>query len=169
MSKYWLATTVTVVILLATLGEPVPASGKNEYKKQKLTIIGTVIAYERTPLQVIDLSFVPNIEVMYVRIERRLNGQEPSPYIRVVYEHGKDEPSLLKEVSNSKVQWRFTLKRDGRCDSSLGEIKAAKPQAKEGEELTLPRLKFTSETKGLTDDTKLPCYALKPGNYRAKK
>jgi hypothetical protein len=136
-------------------------------KKQSLEAIGSVVAYDQlVPLT--NITSAPQSQVLLVRIAKRLKGQEVGPYIKVVYKYGSDEASLPQEIFDGKSQWRFILKRDNGCDSSLGEMKATKPQTKEGE-VTLPRLKFTSGTEGLEDKASLPCYVLKPGNYRAQK
>jgi hypothetical protein len=137
-------------------------------ENKSLVVVGTVIAYDQL-LPLINITSAPQSQVLLVRIEKRIKGRESAVYVKVVYEYGGDEPSLPKGIFDGKSQWRFLLKRDGRCDSSLREMKAGKPQSKEGEEVTLPHLKFTDETEVLADDTNLPCYVLKPGNYRAQK
>lgn len=167
MTKSWIqAALITVVLIM--LADPVSlVHGTN--KESMLTIVGPIVAYERSVTRLAQLTFVPNTEVLIVRVDKLIKGQEQAPYLKVVYRYGTDEPSLAKEVFDGRSQWRFTLKRDRNCDSSVGQMKSVKTQTKEGEEVTLSGLKFTGETEGLTDDINLPCYVLKPGNYRAEK
>jgi hypothetical protein len=155
-----------VVLLIACINPTIGVSGLRR-EKQSLEIIGSVVAYDQlVPLT--NITSAPQSQVLLVRIAKRIKGQEVGPYIKVVYKYGVGEPSLPQEIFDGKSQWRFILKRDGSCDSSLEEMKATKPQTKEGE-VTLPRLKFTSGTEGLGDEASLPCYVLKPGNYRVQK
>ena len=133
-----------------------------------MVVIGTVIAYDQlVPLT--NITSAPQSQLLLVRIERRIKGRETARYIKVVYKYGVDEASLPETVFDGKSRWRFILKRDRSCDSSVGQMKAAKHETKERDEVMLPHLKFTSETKGLEDNTNLPCYVLKPGNFRAEK
>ena len=166
MTKSWISALMSMVLIM--LADPVSlVHGTN--KESMLTIVGPVVAYERSVTRLAQLTFVPNTEVLIVRVDKLIKGQERAHYLKVVYRYGTDEPSLAKEVFDSRSQWRFTLKRDRNCDSSVGQLKSVKTQTKEGEEVTLSGLKFTGETEGLTEDTNLPCYVLKPGNYRAQK
>lgn len=167
MTKSWMESALIIVVLIV-LADPVnPVRGTN--KESMLTIVGPVIAYERSVTRLAQLTFVPNTEVLIVRVDKLLKGHEQAQYLKVVYRYGTDEPSLSKEVFDSRSQWRFTLKRDRNCDSSVGRMKSVKTQIKEGEEVILSGLQFTDETEELTDDTNLPCYILRPGNYRAQK
>ena len=155
------------VVLIALVG-PVSAV-RGTIMESMLTIVGPVVAYERSVTRLAQLTFVPNTEVLIVRVDRLVKGQEQAPYLKVVYRYGTDEPSLAKEIFHSRSQWRFTLKRDSNCDSSVEQMKSVKTQIREGEEIVLSGLQFTDETERLTDDTRLPCYVLRPGNYRAQK
>ena len=167
MTKSWMQSALMSVVLIM-LADPVSlVHGTN--KESTLTIVGPVVAYEISVTRLAQLTFVPNTEVIIVRMDKLIKGQEQAHYLKVVYRYGTDEPSLAKEVFHGRSQWRFTLKRDRNCDSSVEQMKSVRTQPKEEEEVTLSGLKFTRETEGLTDDTKLPCYVLKPGNYRAQK
>jgi len=165
MTKSWIQAALITVLMLHDLAGLVHGTNK----ESMLTIVGPVIAYERSVTRLAELTFVPNTEVLIVRVDKLIKGQEKSHYLKVVYRYGTDEPSLTKEVFDSRRQWRFILKRDSNCDSTVGQMKAVKTQTKEEEEVTLSGLKFTGETEMLADDTYLPCYVLKPGNYRAQK
>jgi hypothetical protein len=115
-----------------------------------------------------NITSAPQVQILVVCIRRRIEGQEAEPYIKVVYQYGGDGTALPKEIFDGKSQWRFILRRDDLCDSSLGEMKATKAQNEEGQ-ISLPHLKFTSGMDGLADDLKLPCYILKPDGYRVQK
>jgi hypothetical protein len=167
MMKSWIQAALMTVVLIMLHDPAGLVHGTN--KESMLTIVGPVIAYERSVTRLAQLTFVPNTEVLIVRVDKLIKGQEQAHYLKVVYRYGTDEPSLAKEVFDGRSQWRFTLQRDRNCDSAIGQMKSVKTQTKEGEEVTLSGLKFTGETEGLPDDTNLPCYVLKPGNYRAQK
>ncbi len=157
-----------ILVQLIAWFNPMAESGSMRSEKKSLVVVGTVIAYDQL-LPLTNITSAPQSQVLLVRIEKRIQGRESAGYVKIVYEYGADEPSLPKGIFDGKSQWRFLLKRDGRCDSSLREMKAAKSQTKEGEEVTLPHLKFTDETERLPDDTILPCYVLKPGSYQLQK
>jgi|KBSSwiStaDraftv2_1062776.scaffolds.fasta_scaffold224344_2 hypothetical protein len=167
MTKSWIPAALMTVVLIMLHDPAGRVHGTN--KESMLTIVGPVIAYERSVTRLAQLTFVPNTEVLIVRVDKLIKGQEQAHYLKVVYRYGTDEPSLTKEVFDSSRQWRFILKRDSNCDSSVGQMKPVKTQTKDEEEVTLSGLKFTGETEVLADDTCLPCYVLKPGNYRAQK
>ena len=167
MTKSWMASVLMTAVIITLLNPMSLARGTN--KEPMLTIVGPVIAYERSVTRLAKLTFVPNTEVLIVRVDKLRQGQEHAQYLKVVYRYGTDEPSLAKEVLDSRSQWRFTLKRDRSCDSSVGQMKSVKTQTKEGEEVILSGLKFINETERLADNTNLPCYELRPGNYRAQK
>jgi hypothetical protein len=155
MTKSWMQSAWMSVVLIM-LADPVSfVHGTN--KESMLTIVGPVVAYERSVTRLAQLTFVPNTEVLIVRVDKLIKGQ------------GRHIISKsFTGVFDSRSQWRFTLKRDRNCDSSVGQMKTVRTQTKGEEEVTLSGLKFTGETEGLTDDTNLPCYVLKPGNYRAQ-
>ena len=165
MTNNWLQAVLKPVLLLV-LANPVSLVHGGS-KQPGLTIVGPVVAYERSVLQLAQLTFVPNKEVVIVRVDKLLKGREPARYLKVVYNYGTDEPAFEKEIFDSRKQWRFRLKRDQSCDSSIGQMKSVEPQSKEGPAVS--GLKFTSETDVLPDETSLPCYELKPGDYKLQK
>ncbi|HEX6649013.1 MAG TPA: hypothetical protein VF075_05725 [Pyrinomonadaceae bacterium] len=167
MTKRWMQSALMSVTLII-LADPVSLVHGTD-KDSMLTIVGPVIAYDRSVTRLTQLTFVPNTEVLIVRVDKLIKGKEQAHYLKVVYRYGTDEPSLAKEIFDSTSQWRFKLKRDRNCDSSVGQMKSVKIQTEEGEEVTLSGLKFSGQTEGLTDDTNLPCYVLTPGDYRAQK
>src|SRR5690349_3038411 len=165
MTNNWLQAVLKPVLLLVLAN---PASVVHGGSKQPgLTIVGPVVAYERSVTQLAQLTFVPNREVVIVRVDKLVKGREQARYLKVVYNYGTDEPSLMKEILNSQKQWRFRLKRDQSCDSSIGQMKTVEPATKEG--ALVSGLKFISETEVLPDETSLPCYELKPGDYKVQK
>jgi len=167
MTKSWMQSALMSMVLIM-LADPVSLV-HGTTKGSLLTIVGPVVAYETSVTRLAQLTFVPHTEVLIVRVDKLIKGHEQAHYLKVIYRYGTDEPSLAKEVFDGRSQWSFTLKRDRNCDSSVGQMKSVRMRTKEGEEVTLSGLKFTRETEGLTDDTNLPCYVLKPGNYRVQK
>lgn len=134
---------------------------------QLLEAVGTVVAYDQlVPLT--NITWVPQSQVLLVRISKNIKGRAAGRYIKVVYKYAASDSPLPQSIFDGDTEWRFILKRDVSCDSSLREMKAIKPQAREGE-ITVPRLKFKSETKMVEDEVSLPCYVLRPGKYRMER
>lgn len=108
------------------------------------------------------------MQVLLVRISKSIKGRAAGPYIKVIYKHAANDSPLPQDIFDGSTLWRFILKRDSSCDSTLRELKAVKPQTKEGE-MTVPRLKFKTETEMIEDEVNLPCYVLRPGKYRVER
>ncbi len=133
---------------------------------QSLEAVGTVVAYDQVaPLA--NITWVLQSQVLLIRVSKSINGRAAGPYIKVVYKYRLNDSPLPQNILDGNTQWRFILKRDTSCDSSLREMKAIKSQTKEGE-ITVPRLKFKSGTEIKEDEVSLPCYVLKPGKYRVE-
>jgi hypothetical protein len=157
---------VTVLILIVSCC----ALAKHEQKARRdLIVQGRVVATYVTFVDLVRLTDLPNVETLIVRIERVIKGKQQSRFIKIRYQCWEGEPSLPDSILDSTKRLRFSLSRDHSCDSSLGKMKGAKPATQKGAEVAFPYFKFTSETEGLTDDTNLPCYVLKPGDYRVQK
>jgi len=132
-----------------------------------LEAVGTVVAYDQlVPLA--NITWVLQSQVLLIHISKSIKGRAEGPYIKVVYKYATNDSPLPQDVFDGHSEWRFTLKRDNSCDSSLREMKALKPQVTEGQG-AVPRLKFKTETEMPGDDVNLPCYVLKPGEYRMEK
>ena len=90
--------------LLATLtGLAAPASRD---KGRRLTIAGTVVAFEQSALRVAKLTFVPREERLVVRVDKRIRGDEESRYIRVLYMYPGNEAALPDEIFDGSKRWR---------------------------------------------------------------
>lgn len=124
MTKKW-ARAVLVVALLMTLSEPAASAKYDGGKGERLTVNGTVVAYELSALRLAKLTFVPQTELLIVRVGKRIKGREASRYIKVVYTFGTDEPSLPDAIYAGGNQWRFTLTRDRSCDGALKDMMKA--------------------------------------------
>ncbi len=137
----------------------------NERREKQLVIVGTVAGYDQF-LSLVNLTSAPQVQLLIVRVEKRIKGREESRYIKVIYKYGTDEPSLPEEIFNGKSQWRFTLTRDHSCDCSVREMQSKQIEGEGGAEATLPRLKRTNATEEIPNNANLPCYALRPSDLK---
>jgi len=165
MTKKYLV--FVVVALLISCIKPTGEIYGVRPETQSLEAVGTVVAYDQlAPLT--NITWVLQSQVFLVRISKSIKGRAKGPYIKLVYKYAPNDSPLPQNILDGNIQWRFILKRDISCDSSLREMKAVKSQTKEGE-IAIPRLKFRSETEMVEDGVSLPCYVLKPGKYRIEK
>jgi hypothetical protein len=135
---------------------------------QSLEVVGIVVAYDQA-VPLTNITWGMQSQVVLIRISKSIKGRGAGPYIKVVYRFAPNEPPLPQNILDENTQWRFILKRDISCDSSVREMKTMKAQTEEGEIIAIPRLKFKNETEVIEDAVNLPCYVLKPGKYRMEK
>jgi hypothetical protein len=159
---------VAVIVVLSILFiKPTNQTYGFRPETQSLEAVGTVIAYDQlVPLT--NITWVLQSQVLLIRISKSVKGQAAGPYIKVVYKYAANDSPLPQRIFDGNTSWRFIVKRDISCDSSLQEMKATKAQTKEGT-ITVPRLKFKGETALAEQEVALPCYVLKPGKYRMEK
>lgn len=163
MTKNYLL--LLIVALLIVYSKPPTTVSDSPHGSQSLEAIGTVVAYDQLGA-LTNITSVLQSQVLIIRIARRIKGRENQSYIKVVYEYAANESSLPQNIFDGNSQWRFVLKRNLSCDSTLKEMKATKTKAGD---IMVPRLKFTREIEILEDEVNLPCYVLKPGKYRMRK
>ena len=130
-------------------------------EQEPLEAIGTVVAYDQL-ISLTNITSAPKSQVLIVRIARRIKGPKNRSYIKVIYKYAANESPLPQNMFDGNNQWRFILTRDFRCDSTLREMKPI--VTTQGQ--AIPRLKFTREKDLIQDGVSLPCYVLKPGQYR---
>lgn len=165
MTKRW-ARAALIIALLMTLPEPAASAKCGGGKGERLTVTGTVVAYEQSALRLAKLTFVPRTERLIVRVDKRIKGREDSRYIKVVYTFGTDEPSLPDAIYAGGNRWRFTLTRDRSCDGAVQDP-TSNTDAKAGAQI--PQLQRTpgAEAEAIPTDSSLPCYALRPRDFRS--
>ena len=166
MTKQYLL--YVVVALLIPCIKPTNEIYGVRSETQSLEVVGTVVAYDQAaPLT--NITWVLQSQVVLIRISKSIKGRAAGPYIKVVYRFAPNESPLPQNILDENTRWRFILKRDITCDSSVREMKTMKAQTEEGEITTIPRLKFKNETEVIEDEVSLPCYVLKPRKYRVEK
>ena len=126
-----------------------------QHGKHGLVITGTAIGYdELAPLA--NLTSAPQIDILIVRVAKRISGTEESKYIKVVYQHLHGQPDLPTDIVDSRRQWVFALTKapadDVTCKGPLKQVKHA----------------LGAEAEQLHDDASLPCYVLRPGDLKAQ-
>ena len=118
-------------------------------KRQSLRISGTVVGYDEL-ISLANITSAPNAEILIVRVDALVKGNERARYIKVVYKFMQKEARLPSEVFEGDHRWRMTLtKADGGDQTCKGPIQ---------------RLKRTpgGEAEQIPDDVTLPCYILRP-------
>lgn len=165
MKKYSLSVVVALLILCI---KPADEMYGVRSETQSLEVVGTVVAYDQeAPLT--NITWVMQSQVVLVRISKSIKGRAAGPYIKVVYRFAPNESPFPQNILDENTEWRFILKRDISCDSSVREMKTMKAKTEEGEITAIPRLKYKNETEVIEDEVSLPCYVLKPGKYRMEK
>lgn len=165
MTKIYLVS-VVVALLIPSIKPTNEIYGLHP-ETQSLEAVGTVVGYDQiVPLT--NITWVMQSQVLLIHISKSIKGRAAGPYIKVVYKYAANDSPLPQNFFDGSTQWRFILKREISCDTSLREMKAIKPHTTEGE-ATVPRLKFTGETEMIEDEVSLPCYVLKPGKYRMER
>jgi hypothetical protein len=160
---------VLIIALLLPLTESA-STKQSRSEGERLTVTGTVVAFEQSALRVAKLTFVPRAERLFVRIDKCLKGNEESRYITVLYTYLGDEAALPDEVFDASKRRRFTLTRNRSCDGSLPQKAESKDSAAETNTgVQLPQLQRTrgAEAEDIPTDSSLPCYALRPRDFRS--
>lgn len=106
--------------------------------------------------------------IIIVRIERRINGNEPHQYVRVHYPYtcGITDP-LPVRIYNAKRFWRFTLTRSQKCNGPLkGELYPSDDPTENDQE-PIPRIHRTphAEKELIPFDINMHCYLLRPYGF----
>jgi len=117
--KYSVSVVVTLLILCINPINPIYGVRS---ETQSLEVVGTVVAYDQaSPLA--NITWVLQSQVVLIRISKRIKGRAVGPYIKVVYRFAPNESPLPQNILDENTQWRFNLKRDITCDSSVREMK----------------------------------------------
>ena len=145
--------TMRLIVALLVVVSSVTLADYGRRAKPELVIVGWVVAYdERASLA--NITSAPQLQILIVRIAKRLAGREESRYLKVVYEYMQNEAKLPSEVFDGKTQWRFALMKttvqDQRCRSPLQGLK---------------RITGTGNEE-VPSETSLPCYALRSGDFK---
>lgn len=157
------------VASLILAGAMVPAiCATSLYGRHDLIVLGRVVAYDQLS-SLMDITTAPRLEVVIVRIDKRIQGREDSRYVQVRYRHLGDDTRLPSEVFDSKNRWRFVLVRDNSCDASFRVLQHTKVKPADETEISLPHFKPTvgAETEEIPLDQTLPCYLLRPGALKS--
>lgn len=132
MTKHYLLS--LVIALLIPCIKPTNEIYGLPPETQLLEAVGTVVAYDQgVPLT--NITWVQQSQVLLIRISKSIKGQAAGPYIKVIYKYAPNESPLPQNMFDGNNQWRFILNRDISCDTSLREMKAMTPQAREGKSL----------------------------------
>lgn len=141
-----------IVLLVVCASSAIFAAG-GRLRKEELVVTGRVVSYDQL-VSLANITSAPQLQVLIVRVAKRVKGREESRYIKVVYKHMQNEAKLPSEVFDGKSHWRFRLMKAATQDHSCKG--------------PLQGLKRTSgaETEDLPSDTSLPCYLLRPGDLK---
>lgn len=142
-----------IVVLSFVFASSIIFADHGGREKGEVLIVGSVVAYDER-VSLANITSAPQLQILIVRIVKRLKGREESRYVKVVYEHMPNEGKLPSEVFDGKWQWRFELMKaavqDQRCKGPLQGLK--RTTGAEGEQIP--------------SDTSLPCYLLRSGDLK---
>ena len=140
------------VLLLIYASSAIFANGRRQ-RKHELVVAGSVVGYDEL-IPLANITSAPQLQILIVRVGKRMKGREESRYIKVVYEHMQNEPKLPDEVFDGKRQWRFALMKPSAQDHSCKG--------------PLQGLKQTTgvDAEKIPGDASLPCYVLRPGDLK---
>jgi hypothetical protein len=153
--KFFLSATMMLLMMNSAI-----EARRQHCPRRSLKIIGVVVAYSQVAA-LVNITDAPQQQVLLVRADRSISGEEPAHYLRVVYRYGIDEASLPDAVFDGKSKWQFRITRDCGCDGSLGENRSRIEN-----EITLPTWRQTGAGEEIPRDVKLPCYLLRPKGLR---
>jgi hypothetical protein len=153
---------LVVMLLVVFVGSFIDARERQTVNRQ-LKINGRIVGYDQS-VSLTGLTSTPKIDVLIVRVEKIIKGQEKANYIKVLREYWKDDFSLSKDLTNDRKEWTFLLTKAQGCDESLREMQFPSKKTSEGTEIQVPRYKPSTgaEAEGIPEDLKLPCYRVRP-------
>jgi len=120
-------------------------------EKKELRVVGTVVACD----DYINIAGAPQRKLFIIQIDKRIEGDEKSDFIKVWFTAIHGEPSLPEEMLLGKSHWDFLLARtsDGKCNVRVNEWVT----------------NDTAKGKSLPDFDKLPCYSLGQNSFKKHK
>lgn len=161
-------------------------------KPGKIKVEGNVVAIDAlAPME--GLTFGMQQEIFIFRIEKLIQGNEDSRYIKVKYVYYSNASPLVSGLLKGGVnKWKIKLERDQNCDSNLEEMSFSKSYVVEninkemlekmvekmadGSDASVdgvkegPKILRLKDTGGLADvpkSRKIPCYILKPESIKS--
>lgn len=169
-------------------------SSQELLEKKEIKAKGKVVAVDVLASSE-NLTFGLQQEIFIFRVEKLIQGNEDSCYIKVSYQYYTDPSPLLPQLLKGKDdKWKLKLERNQSCDSNLEELSYSKSYIIENlNQETLdklversasesdapmngveegPKVLRLKDTGGLADvpkDKKLPCYILKTDNLKLAK
>jgi len=95
-------------------------------------------------------------------------GSPPSP-VKVVYEFYRDEPNLPEKFFDFSSRYELTVVRDTKCDESAKSLTYEVNLSDSGKPLPATyvlKVLDGAPTDVLKPDLILPCFILRPGQYK---
>ena len=144
--------------------EPVALAARHKQNQQKL--MGRVIAKDAY-LGLARLSSAASVEVFIVRVDQ-VRWKETSPrFIKVRYEDYEAKGLLASGLLDGKMMWRFSLRREKKCDQIVSEGLLIPPNNSP----TPPRAGAYILLENAGSDlpkvqSLLPCFIVQPGGIR---
>jgi len=146
----------------------VPQSGKTVAEKQ-LRMMGYVLARIVGLTNRINLLGGQRYEVFIFGIDKwERYGKSAAP-VKVVYEFYRDEPNLPAKFFDFSSRYKLTVVRDTKCDesvNSLSYVKNVDESGKPSPPTYVLRFLQGAPKVVLKPDAVLPCYVLRPGDYK---
>jgi|GEM_PF-4534980 len=138
--------------------------------RQDLKVVGKIVAYEFAMSDLTPLTDIPDTKILIVRIDKNLNGNVRSRYVRVRYQYMTSTSKATSEIFDFSRNWQLNLRRNTSCDGPLPQKKTAKgARAGEGvHEFALEPIVWVvdQEKDNIAPDQILPCFQLGEGNFK---
>lgn len=151
------------------LSAKVPQSGKTVVEKQ-LPLMGHVLArIEHLTGYLINSLGGQRYEVFIFGPDNEKKPGSPPVPVKVVYEFYRDEPNLPEKFFDFSSRYELTVVRDTKCDESVKSLSYETHVSESGKPLPatyILRVLDGAPTDVLKRDLMLPCFVLRPGQYR---
>jgi hypothetical protein len=150
------------------LSENVPHNGKTVVEKQ-LTLKGHVLARVEGLAYRINPLGGQRYEVFIFGIDKwERTGKSAAP-VKVIYKFYRDEPNLPEKFFDFSSRYVLTVVRDTKCDESVKSLSYEANVSESGKPLPATyvlKVLDGAPTDVLKPDLLLPCFVLRPGQYR---
>ena len=146
----------------------VPQSGKTVVGKQ-FTLMGHVLARIEGLAHRVNSMGGQRYEVFIFGIDKwERTGKSTAP-VKVVYEFYRDEPNLPEKFFDFSSRYALTVVRDTKCDESVKSLSYEANVSESGKPLPATHVLKVLDgapTDVLKPDLILPCFFLRPGQYK---
>ena len=151
------------------LSAKVPQSGTTAVDEKQLAMMGHVLARIEHLGYLINSLGGQRYEVFIFGIDKWDRYGKSAAPVKVVYEFYRDEPNLPEKFFDFSSRYELTVVRDTKCDESVKSLSYEANVSESGKPLAATyvlKVLDGAPTDVLKPDLILPCFVLRPGQYR---